>query len=54
MSLTCKYIADYEQAIVAMSSLLIFSSVRLRKKFYEIFLLLHIALSVLLIVSLFQ
>ncbi|QDS77776.1 hypothetical protein FKW77_005259 [Venturia effusa] len=41
-------------AVVTLSSLLLFSSVWLRRKSYEIFLLLHIALSVLLIVSLFQ
>jgi hypothetical protein len=41
------------QATVSMSSLLIFSSIWLRKKFYEIFLLMHIVLSVVVIVSLF-
>jgi hypothetical protein len=41
------------QATVSMSSLLIFSSIWLRKKFYEVFLLMHIILSVVVIVSLF-
>jgi hypothetical protein len=36
-----------------MSALLIFSSVWLRKRFYELFLLIHIALSIVVIVSLF-
>jgi ferric-chelate reductase len=40
-------------ATVAMSMLLVLSSIWLRKQVYEIFLLLHIALSVLVIVSLF-
>lgn len=40
-------------ATVGMSMLLVFSSVWLRMKFYEIFLLLHIAVFVVVIISLF-
>ncbi|KAF2816982.1 uncharacterized protein BDZ99DRAFT_470052 [Mytilinidion resinicola] len=40
-------------ATVLMSCLLLFSSVWLRKKFYEVFLLIHIAFSIVVLVALF-
>lgn len=42
-----------KQATVAMSLLLVFSSIYVRQRAYEVFLLIHIALSIVTIVGLF-
>lgn len=52
--LGCRTTLIWSQATVCMSLLLLFSSIYLRRNFYELFLLIHITFSVVVIVGLFM